>query len=410
MIDFHLREKCPNNQALDEIINFTINVARVDQSLLQGRVEIPKYDYKTNHTYFRQYFNQTTDVFLFRIVDQVSAINQQTTKDIRTKSKARLSTSKIFNSDRSNILKKELEGHSSEISSSDVQDIVRTVKLLNDSYNNSTQNFYKLVDQELDTVKVNQTGLHVLKDLGRKTSKLFTNFFTGKIMNDNTYAFSYDQTLLDLPSEELIRRNIRLSYLQVDSMHKCVPQDWFLGYDQFAVYTFHKLGGQIKGKAGFLKTYFRQEAETSLRDREPLMVEFDKDFKSNFDPDNSFFYVHYIWQRWVNMFFTFFDLGLCYALSSFAIYIFSEMVYSVSQEATLNLNAGKFLIMSIILLILKLLPMTLSHANNPFSISLIAYTCFFSQIFSSFVLQHSRYQSKYKFWMFMGSYLNYSYQ
>lgn len=66
--------------------------------------------------------------------------------------------------------------------------------------------------------------------------------------------------------------------------------------------------------------------------------------------------------------------------------------------------------MTVILLIIKVLPSTLSHANNPFSVSLIAYTCMFSMGFSTFFLQHSRYQSKYKFWMFMGSYLNYSYQ
>lgn len=51
-------------------------------------------------------------------------------------------------------------------------------------------------------------------------------------MNDNAYAFSYNQDLLELTVDELSERDdVRLSYVQVDNMNKCVPQDWFLGYD-----------------------------------------------------------------------------------------------------------------------------------------------------------------------------------
>lgn len=66
-------------------------------------------------------------------------------------------------------------------------------------------------------------------------------------MNDNIYAFSYNKDLLDLSAEDLVKRDdVRLKYIQMDIMNKCVPQDWFLGYDQFAVYALLKLTGQIK--------------------------------------------------------------------------------------------------------------------------------------------------------------------
>lgn len=86
------------------------------------------------------------------------------------------------------------------------------------------------------------------------------------------------------------------------------------------------------------------------------------------------------------------------------------MVFAVSQEPTVKLNLSKLAMIVLILVILKILPYTLSRVKNPFSTSLIAYTCFFSYNFSLYALQHSRYQTKYKFWMFMGSFLNYSYQ
>jgi len=52
--------------------------------------------------------------------------------------------------------------------------------------------------------------------------------------------FSYNKTLLNYSLENLRQlKNIRLRYLQIDSKHKCVPTDWYLGYDTFAIYTFY---------------------------------------------------------------------------------------------------------------------------------------------------------------------------
>lgn len=45
-------------------------------------------------------------------------------------------------------------------------------------------------------------------------------------------------------------------------MNKCVPPDWFLGYDQFAIYTFLNLVGNENepGKEkGYLQTYIRSQ-------------------------------------------------------------------------------------------------------------------------------------------------------
>lgn len=48
-------------------------------------------------------------------------------------------------------------------------------------------------------------------------------------------------------------KDIKLRYMQVDSKHKCVPTDWYLGYETFAIYTFL----QLAGNKGFLKPLMR---------------------------------------------------------------------------------------------------------------------------------------------------------
>ena len=77
-------------------------------------------------------------------------------------------------------------------------------------------------------------------------------------MNDNFYVFSYDPEMLNLTLDEMqSRSDLRVKYVQVDSMSKCVPQDWFLGYDQFAVYTWLNLNGFREGEAGYFRTMIR---------------------------------------------------------------------------------------------------------------------------------------------------------
>ena len=47
----------------------------------------------------------------------------------------------------------------------------------------------------------------------------------------------------------------------MDIKNKCVPIDWFLGFDTFSLYTFVNLVGFGKhGVGGYLSTYFRDES------------------------------------------------------------------------------------------------------------------------------------------------------
>jgi hypothetical protein len=231
-------------------------------------------------------------------------------------------------------------------------------------------------------------------------------------MNDNFYAFSYNQTLLNLNAEQLMKEpNLRIKYMQVDSMNKCVPQDWFLGYDQFAVYTFHKLAGQIDGQAGYLKTYFRpgKKMINLLNNLEVLNVNYSSDFIGNLNQDDSHFYMSYLWMRLRQLFSSLLDLALCYCIISFTSYLFHTLLYKVCQEADVRYNFGKFVIGSTILLLIRMLPYTLAYKQNPFSTALISLTCLLSHNFSMYVLEHSRYQMKYKFWMLTACFLNYFY-
>lgn len=61
--------------------------------------------------------------------------------------------------------------------------------------------------------------------------------------------------------------DLRIRYLQVDTKHKCVPVDWFIGYDTFTVYTFLNLVGfGSRGARGYLKTLMRDDHSSFLID------------------------------------------------------------------------------------------------------------------------------------------------
>ncbi|CDW71816.1 UNKNOWN [Stylonychia lemnae] len=76
-------------------------------------------------------------------------------------------------------------------------------------------------------------------------------FFDKMTLKDNIFIFTFNQTLLNSSIKQLRQvEKLRVRYIQIDSKHKCVPTDWYLGYDTFAIYTFY----QLSGNQGFLRS------------------------------------------------------------------------------------------------------------------------------------------------------------
>ena len=111
------------------------------------------------------------------------------------------------------------------IVSQDRQDIFQTIESVNDTYRHSLRNFLELSSMQIqEHPSLFELPMRILMNIN--------NFLSSVLIIDNFYAFTYDSSLLDLTLDELkARPDVRLKYLQVDSMNKCVPQDWFLGYD-----------------------------------------------------------------------------------------------------------------------------------------------------------------------------------
>lgn len=82
-----------------------------------------------------------------------------------------------------------------------------------------------------------------------------------KLVLDNFYGYSLNRTLLEMPVDQLRQiPGLKVRYLQVDIKNKCVPIDWFIGYDTFSIYSFINLLGFGKhGTGGYLKTILRGE-------------------------------------------------------------------------------------------------------------------------------------------------------
>ena len=159
--------------------------------------------------------------------------------------------------------------------------------------------------------------------------KSFRTFYSVKLMNDNFYSFSFNKTLQSLTSEQLGEIDgLKVKYIQLDSMNKCIPQDWFLGYDQFAVYTFHKLAGS----KGYLKTYIRPIATkfNLFNNLKVLNVDYAKDFTGILYQDQSYFIIQYVWLRSKQLLSTMTDLTLCYSLVYISSYLFHNLLYFVT--------------------------------------------------------------------------------
>jgi hypothetical protein len=62
-----------------------------------------------------------------------------------------------------------------------------------------------------------------------------------------------------------------------------------------------------------------------------------------------------------------------------------------------------------ILLFSRGIPITLDYNTYPYSVTLIAYSNLFNHNFAIYFLSHSKYLSKYYFYMVLSSFLNYFY-
>ena len=142
---------------------------------------------------------------------------------IRDYSENVTSTPLSFRNHNSQILRREMEGVHNLIFSSDNEDIVNTIEILSESYNNSIRNFKLLARNELLTNSPTLLFTNPVESIER-ISKVLGNYASAKLMNDNFYAFSYNQSLLNLDIKDLKKLpGVRLKYIQVDSMNKCVP-------------------------------------------------------------------------------------------------------------------------------------------------------------------------------------------
>lgn len=106
-----------------------------------------------------------------------------------------------------------MEGIHNLIFSSDNDDIVNTIEILNESYNNSIKNFKRLAQNELLTNSPTLLFTSPVESI-EKISKVLGNYASAKLMNDNFYAFSYNQTLLNMDIKDLKKMpDVRLKYI-----------------------------------------------------------------------------------------------------------------------------------------------------------------------------------------------------
>lgn len=103
------------------------------------------------------------------------------------------------------------------IVSSDNDDIIKTIKAINNTLSGARSFAFKAIDAKIDYTTLTNFFLDNLN--------IIENFGSMVLMNDNFYAFTYKPELRNLTLEELESRkeNLRFKYLQVDHMSKCVP-------------------------------------------------------------------------------------------------------------------------------------------------------------------------------------------
>ena len=180
---------------------------------------------------------------------------------------------------KSQIIAEEMEGFNL-VASSNKDDIMETVAAINASLSSDiyvqTRSPHILKPRLISVG--DPTALDYIMQAVESVISSYTtveHFVKSNLVIDNFYAYSQNETLLDLPIEEVRKiPGLKVRYLQVDTKNKCVPIDWFIGYDAFSAYSFINLIGygptSIKG---FLKPILRRYSND-------YKVDFENDFKS----------------------------------------------------------------------------------------------------------------------------------
>ena len=128
-------------------------------------------------------------------------------------------------------MKEEKRGYNVIISEID-SDILNTLDTLNKSkYSNESQELFK--------IESNLTIGRILEDSEYFLAYL-ESFF---VMKESLFLFSYNPLYLNYTLEEMERQDLKMRYLQMDSNNKCVPPDWYIGYDTFVIYSFFQITG-----------------------------------------------------------------------------------------------------------------------------------------------------------------------
>ena len=93
---------------------------------------------------------------------------------------------------------------------------------------------------------------------------------------DYFYAYSKNPDLLKMNVAELSKvPNLKVKMITVNSSHRCVPFDEFLGYDTYSIYAFANLIIPYGG-TGYFSTYLRNPDSSNY-----FFLDFDTDFKDS---------------------------------------------------------------------------------------------------------------------------------
>eukprot|EP00347_Sterkiella_histriomuscorum_P020015 403339427 len=348
---------------------------------------------------FQHYFKPESDIYFIRIVDQVSSLNQIT--------RSLLQFEENYDPyEHSSILSQERKGYNviiTEIASDiyntlDVQNMQMKRGLSQHSVILTEEEFFSQNMQkplkdfnftQYSMPQPSETSQHKMETLFQTIRhKLFDKL----TLHDNIYVFSYNKTLLQMNIKEL-RENqkfIKTRYLQIDSRHKCVPTDWYLGFDTFAIYTFL----QLSGSKGFMKPLMKD-----------WIIDYSKEFNQYLTAGSGLF--SYMYGKFKFCIFIFVELLMMGSMIAVHESLMKTLIIELCKhtrhnQLMLSITAiAKILSLSTVYLIQR------SLSSN--KVTFMCLTCLLSYKFATLLLVNSRYFYKFMQWLMIYTYLFYFY-